>query len=415
MLQRFRHRERSRPVNPAASPGEGDTLPGALRDPGGARSMCVDRAPCRQALREGRDARGVADGVFAVPRRPGYEETHGTGTTELRQRTRVTRHCSASPSATCSTPSSARFPDHEALVARHQSVRYTYRQLQASTSTAAPGPDGPRAWHEGRARRHLGAQLRRVDHHPVRHRQDRRHPRQHQPQLPRARGPLRPRPVGLRLRGHRAARSGRPTTPPCSYELAPELRPSRARPARQPRRCRSARGDPAGDRAARRACSTWDELLALADRVSAAALAARQAQQEFDDPINIQYTSGTTGYPEGRHPQPPQHPQQRLLRGRADALHRPRSPGHPGAALPLLRHGDGQPRLRDPRRDDDLSERRLRRPGRAGGRRRPSAPPRSTACPRCSSPSWAIRTSPATTSPACAPASWPARPARSRS
>ncbi|HMQ35330.1 MAG TPA: AMP-binding protein, partial [Chloroflexaceae bacterium] len=28
-------------------------------------------------------------------------------------------------------------------------------------------------------------------------------------------------------------------------------------------------------------------------------LAARQAEQQFDDPINIQYTSGTTGYPKG--------------------------------------------------------------------------------------------------------------------
>ena len=44
---------------------------------------------------------------------------------------------------------------------------------------------------------------------------------------------------------------------------------------------------------------TWNELLALGDSVSAAQLAERQAQQQFDDPINIQYTSGTTGYPKG--------------------------------------------------------------------------------------------------------------------
>jgi fatty-acyl-CoA synthase len=43
----------------------------------------------------------------------------------------------------------------------------------------------------------------------------------------------------------------------------------------------------------------WRELLALADRVSAEELARRQRRQEFDDPINIQYTSGTTGYPKG--------------------------------------------------------------------------------------------------------------------
>jgi fatty-acyl-CoA synthase len=43
----------------------------------------------------------------------------------------------------------------------------------------------------------------------------------------------------------------------------------------------------------------WGELLALAGSVSADDLARRQREQEFDDPINIQYTSGTTGYPKG--------------------------------------------------------------------------------------------------------------------
>ena len=43
----------------------------------------------------------------------------------------------------------------------------------------------------------------------------------------------------------------------------------------------------------------WAELLAMAERVGADELARRQRQQEFDDPINIQFTSGTTGYPKG--------------------------------------------------------------------------------------------------------------------
>ena len=56
------------------------------------------------------------------------------------------------------------------------------------------------------------------------------------------------------------------------------------------------------------------------------------------------------GLPQGRHAQPPQHPQQRLLRGRGLPLHRGRPRLHPGALLPLLRHGHGQPRLHHARR-----------------------------------------------------------------
>ncbi len=43
----------------------------------------------------------------------------------------------------------------------------------------------------------------------------------------------------------------------------------------------------------------WNDLLAFGKPVTADDLARRQRQQEFDDPINIQYTSGTTGYPKG--------------------------------------------------------------------------------------------------------------------
>ncbi|NCC32916.1 MAG: AMP-binding protein [Chloroflexia bacterium] len=43
----------------------------------------------------------------------------------------------------------------------------------------------------------------------------------------------------------------------------------------------------------------WADLLAAAEQVSPADLQIRQAEQQFDDPINIQYTSGTTGYPKG--------------------------------------------------------------------------------------------------------------------
>lgn len=43
----------------------------------------------------------------------------------------------------------------------------------------------------------------------------------------------------------------------------------------------------------------WEEFLAGADEVPVERLHTREATLDFDDPINIQYTSGTTGFPKG--------------------------------------------------------------------------------------------------------------------
>jgi fatty-acyl-CoA synthase len=43
----------------------------------------------------------------------------------------------------------------------------------------------------------------------------------------------------------------------------------------------------------------WDALMETGRRADPAALAERAATLAFDDPINIQYTSGTTGFPKG--------------------------------------------------------------------------------------------------------------------
>jgi len=43
----------------------------------------------------------------------------------------------------------------------------------------------------------------------------------------------------------------------------------------------------------------WTPLMEAAERVSSETLAEREATLQFDDPINIQYTSGTTGFPKG--------------------------------------------------------------------------------------------------------------------
>ena len=45
--------------------------------------------------------------------------------------------------------------------------------------------------------------------------------------------------------------------------------------------------------------TNWQDFLELAGQSTAAELAQRQAEQDFDDAINIQYTSGTTGFPKG--------------------------------------------------------------------------------------------------------------------
>src|SRR3954468_14125757 len=41
----------------------------------------------------------------------------------------------------------------------------------------------------------------------------------------------------------------------------------------------------------------WERFLAHGEGVSPDAVSRRQAATQFDDPINIQYTSGTTGFP----------------------------------------------------------------------------------------------------------------------
>ena len=132
----------------------------------------------------------------------------------------------------------------------------------------------------------------------------------------------------------------------------------------------------------------------LAERETAA-LRRRPDQH----PVHV----GHDRVPQGRHAHPPQPAQQRVLRRRGLRLHRGRPGLHPGALLPLLRHGHGQPgvHLATGRR------RSSRRPGSTRPRRcrpcRTSAAPRCTASPPCSSPSWPCPTSPTTTCPPCAP------------
>ena len=89
-------------------------------------------------------------------------------------------------------------------------------------------------------------------------------------------------------------------------------------------------------------------LLAGADDVTAEQLAAGAGEPSTRRPDQHPVHVGHHRLPQGRDAHPPQHPQQRLLRRRGVPLHRGRPGLHPGAVLPLLRHGHGQPRRPPP-------------------------------------------------------------------
>ena len=171
------------------------------------------------------------------------------------------------------------------------------REFADDVDAVARGLLRPRR-RQGRPGRDLGAQLRRVGARPVRHRAARRDPGQHQPRVPAARAGVRPEAGGRPAAGRRRRSQ--------DERLRGDGR------ARSAARCPELRdvvliGDP-----------DWDALVAEGrERRPRPSSPRSAATLGCDDPINIQYTSGTTGFPKGATLLPPQHPQQRLLRRRA--------------------------------------------------------------------------------------------------
>ena len=103
------------------------------------------------------------------------------------------------------------------------------------------------------------------------------------------------------------------------------------------------------------------------------------------EPINIQYTSGTTGSPKGATLSHRNILNNGYFTTELINLGPERPAVHPGAVLSLLRHGDGQPRLHQPRCHDGHSRSRVSTRATLRRHRKGSGAQLFTVCRRCSS------------------------------
>ena len=143
-----------------------------------------------------------------------------------------------------------------------------------------------------------------------------------------------------------------------ALELVPELRSKSERLASAdfPQLRKVVLYDPAAPRETQRPADgfgLWQEVIAAGAAISPGQLDALSAALDRDDPINIQYTSGTTGFPKAVVLTHHNILNNAYFAARAMRFTEADRLVRPGALLPLLRHGARQPRV--------LLGRRLRR------------------------------------------------------
>ena len=178
-------------------------------------------------------------------------------------------------------------PDVEALVSRHQGVRLSYSELGARGRAGRAGL-ARRRDRDRRPGRHLGADMRRVD----------------ACCSSRARGSARSSSTSTRPTG-RASSPTRSATPACGCS-SPRVRSRRPTTSRCSPVCaasspisRWSSRSTASQQAGRRTSTgpRWSSSAVGIDPPIRSRY--RELQLDTDDPINIQYTSGTTGNPKG--------------------------------------------------------------------------------------------------------------------